>query len=110
MFQLMEKYMQRWADLLIKSVQKDTKGRIIQVEVAIDTILDITGAVILTKNQIITILKDGAKIKTIYDKYDNGKYIEGASVEFYTETNGEEYLRTKSNKTDKDNLDNLPTF
>lgn len=101
--------MQRWADLLIKKVKKDNDGRIIKAEVAIDTILGITGTIKLTKNQIIAILKDGAKIKTIYENNDN-KYTEGAIVEFYKETNGEEYLRTKSNKTDKDNLDNLPTF
>lgn len=100
--------MKRWAELLIKKVQKDSKGRIQKVQVGINVITHTLGAVELTKEQVISILKDGAKIKTTYAN-DKGILQEGAIVEYYTE-NGIEYLRTNSNKTAKDNLDNLPTF
>lgn len=103
--------MKRNADLLIKKVQKDSQGRIQNVQVGIDTISSVDGDVVLTKEQVISILKDGAKIKTIYATTDNkGTFNIGAVVEYYKETNGEEYLKTNANKTAKDNLDNLPTF
>lgn len=100
----------RWAELLIMKVQKDKDGRIQKVKVAIDTIDSFKGDVILTKDEIILLIKNQVIIKTIYVNDEPNKYSEGSVVSYYKEYNGEEYLRTQSNKTDKDNLDNLPIF
>lgn len=100
--------MKRWAELLIKKVHKDEHGRVQKVKVGIDVVSRVLGDVELTKEEVISILKDGSIIKTTY--MEDNKYVEGATVTHYKESNGVEYLRTNSNKTSKDNLDNLPIF
>lgn len=101
--------MQRSSELLIKNIQKDSHGRIQKVLIGINVITQVLGDVEFTKDQVIILLKDGAFIKTVY-KDDNGILQVGAIVDYYYESYGNEYLKTYSNKTDKDNLDNLPTF
>jgi hypothetical protein len=98
----------RLADLIIFAVRKDEYKRIEKVKVGIDVIDNIAGSVVLTKEQVIGILKDGAKIKTAYLDVDK-KYLEGSIVQFFLD-NGVEYLKTIANGSEKDNLDNLPEF
>lgn len=102
--------MAKWADLLANAIKHDKDLRVTHVQVVEDlgdTISTVNTP--LTRQQAIDKLKSGVTIKTIY-KGDDGKWIQGADVEYYKESNGIEYLRTKSNKTAKDNLDNLPLF
>lgn len=100
--------MKRWAELLISKVKKDEQDRIIKVKVKIDIVNTVSTEVELSKENIIELLKDDARIKTIY--LNNDIWNEGATVTYYRENNGIEYLKTNSNKTSKDNLDNLPTY
>jgi len=98
----------RIADLIIFAVRKDEHKRIVKVKIGIDVIDNIVGNVVLTREQVIGILKDGAKIKTAYLDSDTD-YLEGATVHFFLD-NGVEYLKTIANGSEKDNLDNLPEF
>lgn len=60
-----------------------------------------------TKEQVISLIEKGKKIKTAYKK-DN-KLVEGSIVKIVV-LDGKKYLRTDNNKIAKDNLDNLPFF
>lgn len=97
--------MTKWADYLISHVRHDENQRVTDVKLHIDNGDTVSGGNIKTKNEVIEILKKGYTVETILWNYPNWK--RGAKVDYIRESNGNEYLRTQRNKTDKDNLDNM---
>lgn len=93
-------------DFFIVKVQKDHHQRIQRVKM-LKSLQD-NEFVDISRIDLITDMKQGLTLKTAYQEED--VYHEGAMVEYYTESNGHEYLRTQANQNAKDNLDNLPTY
>jgi len=100
--------MERKAHLTIEKVKKDSSENIIEVKASIRVKDWSKGEVSLTKEDIIYLVEDGDIIYTRY-KGDDGKFVMGSKINVIS-INNKKYLRTDANKTEKDNLDKLPTF
>lgn len=96
--------MEKWADYLISHVKSDTNGNVIKVLLHTDNGDTVSSGNIKTKDEVIALIKNGNSVKTILWGYPLWK--QGAEVHIVNDNSGA-YLRTKGNKTDKDNLDNL---
>jgi hypothetical protein len=96
--------MAKWADYLISSVEKDTKGNVVKVLLYKDHGEHISIIGIKTSAEVIALLKRNYTIKTILWMYPN--WGMGAEVQIVNGKDGE-YLRTNRNEWDEDNLDNL---
>lgn len=97
--------MEKWADYLISNVKKDSNGNVTQVMLHSDDGETVSKSGVKTKDEVIQLLKRGYSIYTIIWGYP--KWVKGAEVGYVRNSNGEEYLRTNRNSTDRDNLDNL---
>jgi hypothetical protein len=96
--------MAKWADYLISHVGRDSSGNVLKVLLHTDNGENVSTGIVRTKEEVIALLKKGYSIKTMIWIYPNWK--QGAEVQCIKGTYGE-FLRTDSNKTDSDNLDNL---
>lgn len=93
------------ADFIITNVKKGPNGQIEHVLIGPDPIYgNKVSTVIKSKDEVIKLIKDGKKVIT------SRANTVGASVHYYKDSNGKEYLRTDPNCNSFDNLDNLPTF
>lgn len=61
-----------------------------------------------SREQVITELKNGVTIKTLV-RAPSGRFVIGADVQ-KVKINNTEYIRTDGNKTESDNLGELPSF
>lgn len=93
-------------NFFIMKVQKDRQQRIQRVKMLRS--LQDNEFVEIARIDLIPNMKQGLTVKTAYK--EGNVYHEDAVVEYYTESNGYEYLRTQANQNAKDNLDNLPTY
>jgi hypothetical protein len=96
--------MAKWADYLISHVKKDSNGNVMNVLLHIDKGETISLIGVKTKDEVITLLAADYSVKTIIWGYP--LWQQGAEAHIVRDNSGE-YLRTKGNKTDRDNLDNL---
>jgi len=101
---------EKWADFLIDAVRFNSQHTHIDlVRCRTDrgeTISESTEQ--FSRQQVIAKIGAGIKFCTIY-RGDNGKWKRGASVIIII-LDGEEFIKTVSDKIKKDNLDNLPEF
>lgn len=97
--------MEKWADYLISHVKKDNLDRVTHVLLHTDNGESVSCIGTHSKDEVIALLKKNKKINTITWNYPN--WNNGAAVGHVRYQWGE-YLRTDRNKTEKDNLDNLP--
>lgn len=100
--------MSKWADYLISKVRFNEAGtHIVKVKVHVDK-GDMVGAGFeMTRQEVISKIDDDMTFATIYD--DNGKWKLGAKVKTVI-ISGTRYIKTYSDGTTADNLDDLPTF
>jgi hypothetical protein len=96
--------MEKWADYLISHVKRDSNGNVMKVLLHADNGDTTTSIGVKTKDEVVTLIKAGYSVKTILWGYP--LWQKGAKVHIVKDNSGE-YLRTKRNKTDRDNLDNL---
>jgi hypothetical protein len=61
-----------------------------------------------TKDDIVVKINNGLDVFTAYE--ENGKWIHGAKVRCYKDTQNFWFLKTDVDNSRKDNLDNLPKF
>ncbi len=105
--------MTKWADFLISAVRFEetkTSKHISQVKIHVDKGDDKLGVgFTATRKEVVDYLNSGKKITTIYYRRDAQLWALGEEV-FVVKINNVEYIKTKSDNTTKDNLDNLPTF
>jgi hypothetical protein len=107
--------MAKWADYLISAVrfERDIHGNklhISHLKLHVDSEADSLGGGTSYKREEVVTLIDvlNKKIMTI-TKSKEGKWNPGARV-FVVEIKRVKYLKTVSDNTEKDNLDNLPEF
>ncbi|HSX42913.1 MAG TPA: DUF3892 domain-containing protein [Candidatus Saccharimonadales bacterium] len=102
--------MAKWADYLISEVRFNSAGtHIDKVRVHTDTGEEVSGTTEdMTRQTVIDYLDSGKTFVTIY-KNDDGSWKKGASVGIVT-IKGTRYIKTHSDGTEKDNLDELPPF
>lgn len=101
---------EKWADFLIDAVRfnsQHTHIDLVRCRADLgDKVSDST--VQFSRQQVIAKIRAGIKFCTIY-KGENGNWKRGAAVIIVT-IDGEEFIKTVSDKIKKDNLDNLPEF
>ena len=101
--------MAKWADYLISGVWKvqvNESKRISHVMLHKDNEAFLETGIKKTEQEVISLLKEGKKIKTIRWDYDRKIWIQGANVVFETQNN-KEYLRSVKDTEEKNNLENL---
>lgn len=96
--------MEEWADYLISHVKRDTNGNVIKVLLHTDNGDTVSSGTIKTKDEVVALIKNGSSVKTTLWGYP--LWQQGAEVHIVNDNSGV-YIRTKRNKTDRDNLDNL---
>lgn len=93
------------ADHIITGIREGDNGRVESVLIGEDPIYgNQVKTDIKTREYVVNLIKNGKKVIT------SRANTEGASVHYYKESNGQEYLRTDPNCSSFDNLDNLPKF
>ena len=101
--------MEKWADYLISAVRYNPEHtRIIKVREHEDLGDKVGQATEVTRQEVISKIKQGKKYMTIFRTKD-GKWKRGEEVHILT-IDGEEFIRTDANKIKADNLGNLPEF
>ena len=71
--------------------------------------LIVANAIGLSTEDLIYLINDGMRVRTSYRDSKKLLWVNGSKVYVY-QANGKEHLRTISDSTELDNLDNLPTF
>jgi hypothetical protein len=100
--------MSKWADYLISAVRFNEAGtHIVKVKVHADNGDTVGAAFEMTRQDVISKIDDDVTFATIYD--NNGKWKFGAKVKTVT-IGGTRYIKTYSDSTTADNLDDLPMF
>jgi hypothetical protein len=102
--------MTKWADYLISEVRFNSAGtHIDEVRTHTDTGDKVSGTTEdMTRQAVIDYLDSDKTFVTIY-KNSDGSWKKGATVDTVT-INGVRYIKTHSDGTEKDNLDELPPF
>ena len=99
----------KWADYVITRVRFNSAGtHIEEVETYEHTGAEPTNQTTRSRHTVVTQIESGYTYCT-GTKGSDGKWHKGAEVKVVT-IDGEKYIKTKADKTKKDNLDNLPTF
>lgn len=101
--------MSKWADCGISAVRFDSAHtHIDKVRVHLDNETLFGPQVEKSRQDVVSAIRKGVLFVTIL-KGDDGNWKKGQPV-FIITLNGKEYIKTIENKTEKDNLDNLPEF
>jgi hypothetical protein len=103
--------MAKWADYLISAVrytESNNKNYISQLKVHSDNDDNVSEASTWTKQDVINKIDNNFSFKTIYKNKEN-QWSKGEDVK-KIKIGINYYLRTDSNNTPKDNLENLPEF
>lgn len=98
--------MPKWSDYIITGV-KYSNGHISHVWISVDNgEEDMNPGQMVTKNRVISLIKQGYNVHTGKWNYHTLHWIIGAPVSYF-KRDGEEYLRTHPDYTDTDNLENM---
>ena len=101
--------MTKWADYLISAVRFNSAGtHIDRVRTHTDNNYTVGLPVEMERTTVVNRLNGGTTFATIY-KNNTGNWTLGAMVKI-VRIDGVDYIKTYSDGTKKDNLDNLPTF
>lgn len=101
--------MQKWADYLISAVRYNSEHtHIVQVAVHPDNGDTVGARSVLTRQEVISAIKNGYTFCTIY-KDGSDKWQQGQKV-IIIKVNGVDYIKTTDNGKASDNLENLPEF
>jgi hypothetical protein len=101
--------MAKWADYLISAVkyeETNTTRHISQVRVHVDNGETVETGSVWSRKEVMNKLDNGLTFMTIITNA-KGDWAKGASV-FKIEEFGDYYIKTKPDKTKKDNLESLP--
>ena len=102
--------MAKWADYCIHEVRYDTDHkRIVKVKAKEDKGEELGSSEILTRQKVISNIKDGIEYITVFKKDGENSWSKGKKVIIVTVDNVE-YIKTESNEKKVDNLENLPEF
>jgi len=100
--------MSKWADYLISAVRFNDAGtHIVKVRVHADNGDTVGPSFEMTRQDVISKIDGGTTFATIYS--NNGQWKFGAMVKTVT-IGGTRYIKTYSDGTTADNLDDLPMF
>lgn len=94
-------------DYYASAVRRDENGTTLSLKIHSASPWDSAGAVWQRSQAVSAIESLGRTFMTMY--YRDGTWVVGEDIRVIR-VNGNPYLRTDSNHTDRDNLDNLPTF
>jgi len=101
--------MEKWADYCISAVQFNADGtHINKVKIREDLGEKLGKEIECTRAQIVQAIADGTTFVTVVRDRKTGEWEYGAPVT--TVTLKTVFLKTESDSTTADNLDNLPTF
>ncbi len=101
--------MAKWADYVITAVRYDsTHDRIIKVKVMEDNGETLHSPSEMTRQTVISNIDEGRMFVTA-QKNKEGKWNKGAKV-IIVRINYVDYIKTVSNNSEKDNLEELPEF
>lgn len=101
--------MSKWADFGISEVRFNAPHtHIDKVRVRPDNEKSFGLPIEYSRLDIVSAIRKGTSFVTIF-KGDEGNWNKGQSV-FVIRINGQDYIKSVENKTEKDNLDNLPEF
>jgi hypothetical protein len=99
----------KWADYVITAVRFNIAGtHIEEVRTSEHTGTELINEAIKRRNSVVSQIENGSAYCTATKRSD-GKYYYGAEVKVVT-IDGEKFIKTKSDGSKLDNLDNLPTF
>jgi len=99
----------KWADYIITAVRFNSAGTHIEaVEIRVDNGDTAGPPSNASRAQVVAALEDGTTFCTA-TKGSDGKWHKGAAAKVIT-IDGQKYIRTKADRTTKDNLDDLPTL
>ncbi len=101
--------MSKWADYGISAVQYNTEHKhIVKLRIHEDKGDTIGAPTDYTRQSVIDAIHNGTTFVTII-KDTSGKWNKGQSV-YIIKISGTEYVKTKDNGKESDNLENLPEF
>jgi hypothetical protein len=99
----------KWADFCISAVRYSVGHQHIdRVKVHVDSGESIGVAVEYTRQQVISLIKQGKSFLTIF-RDNEGSWTKGQPV-YVIRVNDVEYIKTVDNGKEQDNLENLPEF
>jgi len=101
--------MDKWADYLVSGVRTGPdQKRIDSIECHSDFGCVVCENLILSRTDLILNMKKGCTYATVF-RTAIGKWRKGQEVHLVN-VDGEDFIRTDSNKTASDNFDNVPEF
>jgi len=101
--------MSKWANYGISAVRYDrSHSRIAKLRIHRDDGEQIGSALSSTRQEVVDLIQTGFSFVTILEDSD-GNWTKGQPVEI-VEIGGVEFLKTESNDSEGDNLENLPEF
>jgi len=101
--------MAKWADYCVSAVQYDeTHTKIVSVRAFKDTGDKLTDESTYSRQTVVDAIEQGTSLATITKSSDN-KWQKGQPI-IAVSINNAKYIKTTSDNTTRDNLENLPEF